>query len=154
MAPTAVPMASAMSTDGTPPNPCGSSQVTMMQLTTVDSGPIDRSTPAPPDRIDGVLGIAWIAKGASTASSPAQLPGRANDGCTAISVTSSAIARKAANGTRGRCSQLDMLLHRLSEEARDQLRAVELAALQLAEDAVLAEDEHPVHQLDMLVDLG
>src|SRR3954452_9919569 len=110
-------------------------------------GPIEMSSPPPPDRIAGVEASATMANGANVASSLGQLPGLPKLGSAtmlAISRPSASAAAK-SQGRRRSCSA--------KERSHDRL-ARQLAARQLLVDVALAEDEDTVHQLDVLVDLG
>src|SRR3954469_1772520 len=110
-------------------------------------GPMEMSSPPPPERIAGVEASATMANGASVASSLGQLPGLPKLGSAtmlAISRPSASAAAK-SQGRRRSCSA--------KERSHDRL-ARQLAAGQLLVDGALAEDEDAVHQLDVLVDLG
>src|SRR3954454_22327668 len=110
-------------------------------------GPIEMSSPPPPDRMAGVEARATMANGASVASSLGQLPGLPKLGSAmtlAISRPSASAAAK-SQGRRRSCSA--------KERSHDRL-ARQFAARQLSVDVALAEDEDTVHQLDVLVDLG
>src|SRR4051812_36291713 len=111
-------------------------------------GPTEMSRPPPPDRIDGVEASATIANGASVASSPGQLPGLPKFGSAMTLAISRPSASAAANsqGRRRSCSATE-------ERSHDPLARQPLAR-DLRADGALAEDEHAVHQLDVLVDLG
>src|SRR3954454_7418282 len=116
-------------------------------LAKIVSGPIEMSSPLPPDRIDGVDAIGIIANGASVASSSGQLVGLPKFGSATMLAISSAIASPAAK------SQARLRRCSAKERSHDRL-AREMLARKLLVDAALAEDEDAVHQLDVLVDLG
>src|SRR3954468_7705594 len=110
-------------------------------------GPIEMSRPPPPERIDGVEASATIANGASVASSAGQLLGLPKFGSAMMLAISRPSASAAANsqGRRRSCSA--------KERSHDRL-ARQLVALQFLVDLALTEDQHAVHQLDVLVDFG
>ena len=65
------------------------------------------------------------------------------------SATSSATASVSANANVRRLTNLRMvMLNDPSKEARDQCCAIDLLVLELAEQSVLAEHQHSVHELD------
>src|SRR3954447_23033988 len=110
-------------------------------------GPIEMSRPPPPDRIDGVVPSATIAKGARVASSAGQLPGLPKLGSAMMFAISRLSASAAANsqGRRRNCSA--------KERSHDRLPR-QFVALQFLVDLAFTEHEDTVHQLDVLVDLG
>jgi hypothetical protein len=75
---------------------CGSSQQTRMTLDSTAIGPIEMSSPPPPETIAGVEAIATIANGASVPSSTAQLTGLPNAGSAMMLAASRQIASNAA----------------------------------------------------------
>src|SRR3954454_133379 len=119
----------------------------MITLASTAIGPIEMSSPPPPDRMAGVEARATMANGASVASSLGQLPGLPKLGSAmtlAISRPSASAAAK-SQGRRRSCSAKERSNYRLVRQ---------LGAGQFLVDSALAEDEHAVHQLDVLVDLG
>src|SRR5439155_642183 len=134
------------------------------------TGAIERSMPPPPARIAGVLAIAASAKGESVPSSPGTWLQLAKRGSTTVFAITRAIvstsekrnaysrtaaptrARKDTPGSGTACGLAVIRLR--AEEARDEPPARCLCAPDLGRDLALAEDEDPVHQLEMLVHLG
>src|SRR3954447_1759126 len=110
-------------------------------------GPIEMSSPPPPDRIAGVLASATMANGARGGSSAGPLPGLPKLGSAMTLAISRPSASAAANsqGRRRSCSA--------KERSHDRM-ARELRTRQLLADPAVAEDEDAVHQLHVLVDLG
>src|SRR5213082_4144009 len=132
-------------------SPCGKNLWTSTTLQKTTSGPTERSSPPPPERIDGVDAIATTARGANDASSCGQFDGFPKLGAAITLAASSASDRSSAkpNGLLRRNSRTGAL----SEEGRHQRLPRELRALELAERLVLPEDDHAVHQVHVLVDL-
>jgi hypothetical protein len=153
--PMAVPIANRIGMSSQPlVIPPRSRELTNTTLMSTISGPTDTSRPPPPDTIDGVDAIAASASGASVASSSGRFDGSAKLGWTMIVATSSASDSSRANPNGWRRSRVRRSdTDGLAEERRHELRVVELAPGQLARELVIAEHEHPVHQLDMLIDL-
>src|SRR6478672_3012707 len=112
------------------------------------------SSPPPPLRMAGVAAIATRAKSMRFVSKLLGLP---KLGSTAMFATSSTMESSSANAKlrvrrNRRISDIGRLL--LSEVARDEHRPRQGAATELHLELALLEHEHPVHQLDQLVDLG
>ena len=152
IAPIAAPIRRSSGTAAQPePSPCGKNLWMRTTLQKITSGPTDRSSPPPPDRIEGVDAIATIASGANEASSCGQLDGLPKLGSATMLATRSASDSSSAkpNGRLRRKSRIGAL----PEEGGHERLPRELGALELAEDRVLAEDDHAVHQLHVLVDL-
>src|SRR3954469_955491 len=133
----------------------GSSHSTSTTLASTAMGPTEMSSPPPPDRMAGVEAMATIANGASVASSVGQLPGLPKFGSARTLATSSSRASPAAktNG-RVRRSSRRSGIDGLPEERGDERLAGQVGTGQLGRDAALPEDDHAVHELDVLVDLG
>src|SRR4051794_24375800 len=74
---------------------------TSRTLQKITSGPIDRSSPPPPDRIDGVEAIATIASGANDASSWGQFDGSPKLG-SAITLAASSASDSTSAKPNGR----------------------------------------------------
>src|SRR6476469_6855520 len=115
------------------------------------------SSPPPPLRIAGVAAMATSAKGAKSMRFVSKLLGLPKLGSTTMFATSSTRERSRANAKlrvrrNRRISDTRRLL--LSEVARDEHRPRQGAATELHLELALLEHEHPVHQLDQLVDLG
>src|SRR3954454_3346880 len=133
----------------------GSSHSTSTTLASTAMGPTEMSSPPPPETMAGVEAMATIAKGTSVASSVGQLPGLPKLGSARMLATSRTTASTTAktNG-RVRSSSRRSGIDGLAEERGDERLAVEGVAWQLGRDLPLAEDDHAIHQLDVLVDLG
>src|SRR5919204_1304204 len=130
---------------------CGKNLWTSRTLQKTTSGPMERSSPPPPERIDGVDAIATIASGANDASSCGQLDGLPKLG-SAITLAASRPSDNSSAKPNG-LLRGNSRIRTLPEEGGDESVARELRALELAKRLVLAEHDHAVHQLDVLVEL-
>src|SRR3954463_14419196 len=152
-----------------PPSPCGASQTTYTQFVNTTRGEIERSNPPP--MIAGALASAAIVTGAAIASwsdrpkfplcwisvaitrATSSSAENAYVLCRARSVSFAVSERRALPSDAGDATATSDIALRPEVRGHESL-ARDLAAVELLEQLVLAEHEHAVHQLDVLVELG